>query len=690
MPVSAVAYVVTAATFFGLWLLTLTVWRSRVRGSHLTLAFALQAIWAGLTAIPGLFGVALPSLQIAVELARTFSWLLVLVTALAPILYRNLPTKVLSVAAAGGVVLIVAVAVSPFFLTRDVVEGTLATTQRWGGLLAAIAGLVLVEQFARNSREDARWRLKYVWIAIGLILMSELATWSLALLGAGTDGLIWSARAVVNALSAALFLVAIRRLRRWGADLFESAGALFFNTTLLLTGGYVLLMALASYLIQEKWSISGSLVEAVFIGAAMVLLAVALFSDQFRAWTRVIAAKFLRPYRFDYREVWLRLTRALTEGSDVPLHDRVTVAMASFVNSGSGSLWVREPEGAYRRVGGMLEMSAGFPAIPHDDFLEDLRRRDWIYDLADPRAEPASGRQGGTATAFPPPPAWLTRVVRAWLLVPLICNEQLVGFVVIARPLAPTRLNWERLDILRAAARQVASYLAFEQVALRLGELHQFEALNRLSAFVMHDLRHLVAQLALIVDNAARHRHNPEFIDDALLTIESSVSRMNALMEVLRTGVVKEPERRLEVAELLREVRQRCRYREPDVALDLESPSVEVMANRERLLQALEHLTRNAQESTRVGGSVSLRLRSGPRTARIEIIDDGAGMDPEFVRTRLFKPFDSTKGQQGMGLGAYEAREIVRKLGGTLNVESQIDVGTRVAIELPLAPQLDA
>lgn len=689
MPIPAVTYALCALAFLGLLALTLTIWRERLRGSRLALAFGIQAFWAVLIAIPAFLGVGVPSLQVATEVARGLAWLWVLVAALSPVLSRDFPPMIVPAVGAAGAVVAVGALLSPLFLQGEALASALTTVQLWGGLLGAIAGLVLVEQFARNTRQDARWSLKYVWLGIGLVFAMDLAAWSLALLGAGLNGALWTTRGVVNLLVAALLAVSLNRIRAWNVALFKSAGAFFFNTTLVMAGGYVLLMAVASYLIREQWAGSGSLVEAVFIGAAVVLLAVALFSDQFRAWLRVTLAKYLRPYRYDYRDVWLRLTRALTEASDVPLHDRVATAMASFVNSGGGSLWVREPEGSYRRAGGPLDLPSR-PSIPHDEFLEDLRRRDWIYDLADPRGEPAAGGQGGTATPFPPPPDWLTADARAWLVVPLVCNDTMVGFAVIARPLAPTNLGWEQLDILRAAGRQVASYLAFEQAATRLAEMHQFEALNRLSGFVMHDLRHLVAQLALVVDNASRHRGNPEFIDDAILTIESSVGRMNALMEVLRTGVVQEPDRRLDLTELGREVRQRCRHRQPELTVETDPGPVEVMANRERLMQALEHLVRNAQEATPEDGTVTLRVRRRSHSVSVEIADTGCGMDPEFIRTRLFKPFDTTKGQQGMGLGAYEAREIVRKLGGALNVESRPQLGSRILIELPPAPTLDS
>jgi signal transduction histidine kinase len=58
-------------------------------------------------------------------------------------------------------------------------------------------------------------------------------------------------------------------------------------------------------------------------------------------------------------------------------------------------------------------------------------------------------------------------------------------------------------------------------------------------------------------------------------------------------------------------------------------------------------------------------------------------MTAEFVRDRLFKPFQSTK-PNGMGIGAYESFQYVHELGGTISVESEPDKGTRVTLLLPV------
>jgi len=83
--------------------------------------------------------------------------------------------------------------------------------------------------------------------------------------------------------------------------------------------------------------------------------------------------------------------------------------------------------------------------------------------------------------------------------------------------------------------------------------------------------------------------------------------------------------------------------------------------------------------------SVVVKTEKVNRTVMISVADSGCGMTAEFVQNHLFKPFDSTKGSEGMGIGAYQAREFAHKMGGELKVESVVSQGTTVSLILPLA-----
>jgi signal transduction histidine kinase len=109
----------------------------------------------------------------------------------------------------------------------------------------------------------------------------------------------------------------------------------------------------------------------------------------------------------------------------------------------------------------------------------------------------------------------------------------------------------------------------------------------------------------------------------------------------------------------------------------------EVCVDAERLQAVLRNVIQNAQDATDKQGRVTVTLREDGDMAVVEIEDDGCGMDEEFIRERLFRPFDSTKGLAGMGIGAYECKALVALAGGCVDVDSEPGAGTRFSIRLP-------
>jgi signal transduction histidine kinase len=118
------------------------------------------------------------------------------------------------------------------------------------------------------------------------------------------------------------------------------------------------------------------------------------------------------------------------------------------------------------------------------------------------------------------------------------------------------------------------------------------------------------------------------------------------------------------------------------VAADLGPGDMTVMANEDRLSAVIAHLLDNAIEAAGKEGHVRIRLFSRDDMAVIDVEDDGRGMDADFIRDRLFRPFDSTK-SSGYGIGAYECRELAQAMGGRLDVVSAPGQGTTMRLCLP-------
>jgi putative PEP-CTERM system histidine kinase len=307
-----------------------------------------------------------------------------------------------------------------------------------------------------------------------------------------------------------------------------------------------------------------------------------------------------------------------------------------------------------------------------------LEVRQWVIDLLDHDAQFESYDSLDI-------PEWLQQIPRAWLIVPLIHHEQLLGFVVLARSRGKIQLNWEVIDLLKTAGRQAASYLAQLEAAQALLVARQFESFNRMSAFVVHDLKNLVAQLSLLLSNAHKHKHKPEFQDDMIGTIANSVEKMERLLVQLRGNYSLERAVPVELSGLLRGAVAARAALTPCPQLQVDAAeTLRVVAHDVRLDRVFGHLIQNAIEATPAEGRVMVRLFGQNGNAVVAISDSGCGMSEQFLSTRLFKPFESTKAT-GMGIGTYEARQYLREIGGKIEVESREGVGTTFRVVIPLA-----
>jgi putative PEP-CTERM system histidine kinase len=201
----------------------------------------------------------------------------------------------------------------------------------------------------------------------------------------------------------------------------------------------------------------------------------------------------------------------------------------------------------------------------------------------------------------------------------------------------------------------------------------------------MHDLNNLIEQQSLIVKNAEKHKRNPEFIDDAMQTVANSVSRMKRVIDQLKRGEADRLTKVIELKFIVSTAVDRCASKEPMPTLDLNDVNVSLEVDAEQFTMVLTHLIQNAQDATPAGGTIAFQLSQANGEVAIRVSDSGSGMTPEFVRDHLFRPFDSTKGSQGMGIGACQAREFARKSGGELKVESKESHGATVTLTLPLS-----
>jgi putative PEP-CTERM system histidine kinase len=554
-------------------------------------------------------------------------------------------------------------------------------------LALPVGGLLLLEQLFRNLGDDSRWNAKPVCIGLACLFASDVYLHSTALMFGGYDTDTLAMRGALHTLAVPFLFMAASRRADWLAKLKVSRKAAFHSATLVLAGVYLLFMSSIGYYLRFFGGDWGRALQVSLLFASVALLVTLALSGSVRAKLRVFVGKHFFSYRYDYREEWLRFTAQLYsrgastsgEGSS-EVGVQVVRALADLVECPAGSLWTRS-----EAVGGqaVFEQTAtwNMPAntateAPDSAFATFMRDKAWVMNLDEYRNAPR--RYEGLAL-----PTWLLSTPDAWIVVPLLAGTELLGFVLLAKPRTAIDLDWEVLDLLKTASRQAAGYLAQMQATEALLEARKFDAFNRMSAFVVHDLKNIVTQLSLMLKNAQRLRDNPEFQEDMLMTVESSLEKMRRMMLQLREGATPPGgSSGVDLAPLV----QRLQALAQGQGRHLDVQQNEALATRghdERLERVLGHLVQNALDATPTSGRVWLHLERYSGQVKIVVGDTGTGMDEAFVKTRLFKPFSSTK-RSGMGVGSYESEQYIRELGGRIEVDSALGRGTVITVMLPL------
>jgi putative PEP-CTERM system histidine kinase len=567
-------------------------------------------------------------------------------------------------------------------------------------IIAAVLGLWCIEQLYRNTPQSLRWAIKFLCIALAALFGYDMVMYTEALLFERINYAWMSARGIANAVLVPLLAISAVRNRGWKVDIMVSRSMVLHSTTLLVAGVFLISMSTVGYYVRYFGGQWGEVGQALVLFIGFVALIVLLLSGQIRARLRVFVAKNFFSYRYDYREEWLALTRAFAEHNvtqnvgkkeeNFPLPSKAILALGRFVESHEGSIWLATKDSTFRLSHTVPLLLDSNPTsitqaviLAADPFLEFMRIKQWVVVL--PEMQSRNDLYSGVKA-----PSELTSDPLGWLVIPLLRGEEMIGFVTLRKPTAPMEINWEVRDILKTAARQTASYLAVESAVEELVVARQFDSFNRMSAFVVHDLKNLVAQLRLLLTNAARHKDNPEFQEDMLLTVENVMERMQGLLLQLRAGTA--PIEQAQIVEIGLIIKDALYSKKaltvvPDVMYLNDTKRARVKAHPDRLARVVGHLVQNACEACGANGKILLEVDVVLDSVVLKVSDNGKGMSESFLSTQLFKPFETTK-VHGMGIGTFESKEYINQLGGHLEVHSVENRGTTFTIRLPSIPAL--
>ncbi|MBO6526836.1 XrtA/PEP-CTERM system histidine kinase PrsK [Erythrobacter sp.] len=546
-------------------------------------------------------------------------------------------------------------------------------------VMVAVGALVLLHNLYVGAAASSRLILRWNVAALAGLWAFDLNYFTIGYIVGSVPAELAALRGIAAAVVAVPFALGYTGTSS-KLEFRPSRAATFRFLSLLVIGAYFgLMLALARSLDM----LTGDLARMTQVGLIIAAGALALIwlpSNRLRGWLRVTAIKHLFKHRYDYRNEWIRFTRTIgsTGFDNTTLQERAVKALADITDSPSGILLVPDDDSGFEIAANWRWPDSDIPARAAPAALGYvLERSELIIDLDEVRE--GIDHHGEQALV----PDWMHEDRRAWAAVPLLHFDRLIGLAVLARPVVARKLDWEDFDLLAVVGRQLASYLAEQAGQAALLEAGRFDEFNRRMAFVMHDIKNLSSQMSLLLRNAEKHADKPEFRKDMLVTLRNSTDKLNSLLARLGRYGTPESEKssQFDLAEAAQKVADRLDKTHPVTMLRAEPVKVE--GNREALDQALVHLVQNAVDASEADSAVMIEAYSDGVSGKVTVIDNGCGMSPQFLRNGLFKPFVSSK-TGGFGIGAFEARELIRSMGGRLDVQSREGLGSRFTVSLPL------
>lgn len=620
--------------------------------------------------------------SIVVEMIRSILWIgfLVVITGIAKSGAGVGLRSIVAIGALGPVVLIVAamVAFNAEYVSADMFFFEAGVAR----MTTAILGLFLLENLYRNADLDQRWSTKYLCFGLGMLFAYDFFFYAESVLFRRLDVELAGARGFVAGVAALLIAFSVARARYWVVDLHISRKMVFHTAALIGAGFYLVLMSLIGYYLSRVGGQAGVIFQIVFLSLAIALMVSIFASGSLRARLRLFIADNFYSARYDYREEWLRFIGTLSAGeTEAGLHQRIVSAIAPIMDATAAALWVTKSEKSDFAPEVSWNYGEDLRSIERtDDLAAYIGRRGRIIDLS-------NMKEAGEC----PIPDWLKAARETWLIIPLIHKQTVHGILLLGFPRARRELDSEDRNLLETIAQQSASYLAEDKAAGELAEARKMKEFNHRFAFLAHDVKNVLNQLSLVVQNAERHGDNPEFQKDMLETVTNAVSRMRGLMASLRPDegpreneglkTIKIPE--FDVVPCLRETASRWQGTGPQIFVELPSSEVKIRAREETVTSILNQVIQNAVDACGEGGEITLRAERRASELYIDVADNGPGMDADFVESTFFRAFETTK-EGGYGIGGFQIRQMVRDMSGKLEVMTAPGQGTTIRIRIPI------
>lgn len=564
-----------------------------------------------------------------------------------------------------------------------------------GGGIYVASLVVIVGMLTTAWRMEAFWRMlpsiskwEYKFFLVGSYVVCGAMIWTasyrVTYLKVSADHVALLAFLLMSAWIVVCYAVARHRLLN--RRIFVSRKVVYSFVAPTILGFYLFSLGLASLLMRILgWTLSDTL---FWMGFAMglVVAVVFLLSGRLRRRVHFFISTHFYINKYEYRDEWLALSRLLQGTfSAVEIARAVAQVLAESLYTANIRIWLGDEQSGYDVV------SVSEPAVtasdsahvgPDHPIVSCLKTHDHLYLEEGEAGKEELALMESTRQSF--------SSVGLVLFTPLSAGGKLMGFVGIGPEFTGGRYGKDDYDLLIALGSQAASSLLAVRMGEELARVRQQEVWESLSHFVLHDLKNSATMLSLIRQNADTHLQHPEFQSDMLEAIDNALRRMRRVQERLAafSSEITPKWQKLDAAVFLKRFTEDMAKRLKDLKISHTCEiGLEIESDPDFLCQVLENLLINSMESGGPGTEVHLEMSiHGGHAVRIQVTDNGPGISAELLPDAVFDPFVTTK-PKGTGVGLWQVKKIVSRLGGGIVAENRAEGGACFRINLPVSRQ---
>lgn len=549
-------------------------------------------------------------------------------------------------------------------------------------LFAVVVILMNLEKTFRSAIGTMQWRIKFLVIGLGVVFGSRIYTLSQALLFSSDVLVLGDVESVAFVIGCVLIVIGFVRSGFGEIDVYPSHAVLRTSLTFVLSGAYLFVVGVLAQVVAQTGKAGAFPFQALVVLMAFALLAMLLVSNRIRQKIhRIVSRHFKRP-QYDFRQIWTRVTQSMSNVFDQPgLCGAAARLISETFTVLSVSIWLLDEQDrlAFAASTSQSGRDATDMLPKVDQNFASIRALTKPFDLEKAKGDYADGLKQISVSQF--------RTGGNPVCVPLCAASRCIGLVILTDRVSGTPYTVEELDLLKCMGDQIAVGLLNLRLTDEIAKGKELEAFQAISAFFVHDLKNAASTLSLTLQNLPIHFDDPLFRQDVLHGIGKTADRINAIIS--RLTALRHLELNLAEVDLNSVVDDALKALNGSANTKVTKRlglQPKLRLDRDQFGSVITNLLLNACDAVGTKGEISIETRQNNNWAVLSVSDNGCGMSPAFLKSSLFRPFQSTK-KKGLGIGMFQSKMIVEAHRGRIIVESEPAVGTTFQVMLPLNHQ---